>query len=289
MFRQDFLKAVFDNNAYKILAPMLLKFSMALFLLFVLVKGSNAFEPLVYMRPNETPVFTELYQRYGLLNPPALHVYDSAVYLGQPGEKGPLVIPSSDAFFKDVDQTLRAYHARLGNQELFLDPIETKYVFCPSNGSLQIIFGLVYAIAMSEPQKHFLFVEKIPFYSFHEHAISYRPYPNARFQGFNDPSEIKLNPDETLANFASHILKRTLSLLILSSLHLPMEAMVQGILKTTLLGSLKQGAKVSMCLLSILCLRLLVDQAIDLVIPGSLCMTPMLPVFFTISFLTFGN
>lgn len=170
-------------------------------LLIFLVTSAQASQ-LVYLRPNETPMFTELYQRYGLLNPPALHVYDSSVYLGQPGEKS-LLIPSSDAFFNDVDQTLRAYHARIGNQELFLDPNENQYTFCPSNGSLQIIFALVYAIATSEPDKHFLFVEKIPFYSFHEHAVSYRPYPNARFQGFHDPSEIKLQPGETLVEFVT--------------------------------------------------------------------------------------
>ncbi|MGQ3887948.1 aminotransferase class I/II-fold pyridoxal phosphate-dependent enzyme [Legionella sp. CNM-1927-20] len=203
MFRKNFLKVAFANDVYTIFASAVLKFSTTLFLLFLFIKLSHASEPLVYLRPNETPMFTELYQRYGLLNPPAVHVYDSAVYIGQPGEKGPLVIPSSEAFFNDVEQTLRAYHARLGNQELFLNPNETKPIFCPSNGSLQIIFGLVYAIAMSEPQKHFLFVEKIPFYSFHEHAISYRPYPNARFQGFNDPSEIKLNSGETLVEFVT--------------------------------------------------------------------------------------
>ncbi len=186
-----------------IVTPSALKLTTMLFLLIIFTKFSIASEPLIYMRPNETPMFTELYQRYGLLNPPALHVFESGVYIGQPGEKGPLVIPSSVAFFNDIEQTLRAYHTRLGNLELFLDPNENKYVFSPSNGSLQIIFGLVYAIATTEPQKHFLFVEKIPFYSFHEHAISYRPYPNVRFQGFNDPSEIKLNPDETLVEFVT--------------------------------------------------------------------------------------
>ncbi|STX50435.1 Allinase [Legionella busanensis] len=199
MFGKKFLSIVFDYvcKAFNLVSLKVL------FLLFVFIKDSSAFEPLIYMRPNETPMFTELYQRYGLLNPPGLHVFESGVYIGQPGEKGPLVIPSSVAFFKDIAQTLRDYHTRLGNLELFLDPNENKSVFSPSNGSLQIIFGLVYAIAMTEPQKHFLFVEKIPFYSFHEHAISYRPYPNVRFQGFNDPSEIKLNPDETLVEFVT--------------------------------------------------------------------------------------
>ncbi|MCE0722578.1 aminotransferase class I/II-fold pyridoxal phosphate-dependent enzyme [Legionella resiliens] len=188
MLRTNFLKAILKSR---------------IFLLFAFVTASaNASDPLIYMRPNETPLFTELYQRYGLLNPPAVHVFDSSVYLGQPGEKS-LLIPSSVAFFNEVEQTLRAYHERIGNKELFLDPRETQYAFCPSNGSLQIIFALVYAIAATEPQKHFLFVEKIPFYSFHEHAVTFRPYPNARFQGFNDPSEVKPKPDETVIEFVT--------------------------------------------------------------------------------------
>lgn len=171
-------------------------------LLFFIAGFAHAADPLIYLRPNETPMFTELYQRYGLLNPPAIHVFDSSVYLGQPGENS-LLIPSSVAFFNEVDKTLRAYHSRLGNKALFLDPRETKYTFCPSNGSLQIIFALVYAIAASEPQKHFLFVEKIPYYSFHEHAVNFRPYPNARFQGFTEPNEVKPRPDETLVEFVT--------------------------------------------------------------------------------------
>ncbi|MDP1604262.1 MAG: aminotransferase class I/II-fold pyridoxal phosphate-dependent enzyme [Legionella sp.] len=192
------------SNFLKVALPKLFasKYRRVFFLFFIFFTAAHAFEPLVYMRPNETPMFTELYQRYGLLNPPALHVYDSSVYLGQPGEQG-LLIHSSDAFFKDVDEALRAYHARINNQELFLNPDEKEYIFSPSNGSLQIIFALVYAIATSEPDKNFLFVEKIPFYSFHEHAISYRPYPNARFQGFNDPKEIKPNLNETVVEFVT--------------------------------------------------------------------------------------
>lgn len=185
-----------------VLQGALNKFIAVFFILFASATSMASNEPMVYMRPNETPMFTELYQRYGLLNPPALHVYDSSVYIGQPGEKG-LLMPSSEAFFKDIDQTLRAYHNRVGNLELFLDPHEANPVFSPSNGSLQTIFALVYAIAMTEPDKKFLFVEKIPFYSFHEHAISYRPYSNARFQGFNDPAEVKPQPGETVVEFVT--------------------------------------------------------------------------------------
>ena len=187
---------------HKIFTNNVAKFSCAILLLLTLAMASNTPEPLIYLRPNETPMFTELYQRYGLLNPPTLHVYDTSIYLGQPGEKG-LLIPSSDAFFSDVEQTLRLYQTRIGSQDLFLDPSKKDYVFCPSNGSLQIIFALVYAIASSEPKKQFLFVEKIPFYSFHEHAVNYRPYANARFQGFNDPSEIKPKPNEVVVEFVT--------------------------------------------------------------------------------------
>jgi aspartate/methionine/tyrosine aminotransferase len=207
MLNKYFLNTVFEEYLPKIFTTFLFKFQMKLLYLFVLlmaatVVNAKPYEPLIYMRPNETPMFTELYQRYGLLVPPAVHVYDSSIYIGQPGENK-LLTPSSVAFFKDVEETLRAYHTRIGNIGLFRDLQETKYVFCPSNGSLQIIFALVYAIAQSEPQKHFLFVEKIPYYSFHEHAVNFRPYPNARFQGFQDPSEVKPKPDETLVEFVT--------------------------------------------------------------------------------------
>lgn len=187
---------------HKIFTTAVLKLYMAILLLFILAAAPNTPEPLIYLRPNETPLFTELYQRYGLLNPPALHVYDSSIYLGQPGEKG-LLIPSSEAFFSDVEQTIRAYQTRIGIQELFLDSKEKDYVFCPSNGSLQTIFALVYAIANSDPTKKFLFVEKRPFYSFHEHAIKFRPYKNAEWQGFDDPSEIKQKPDQIVVEFVT--------------------------------------------------------------------------------------
>lgn len=187
-----------------VLAAPIAKWCTAFMLCMGVLNTAIAFEPLIYLRPNEAPMFTELYQRYGLLNPPALHVYDSAVYLGQPGEEGQgLLIHSSQAFFNDVDKALRSYHTRINNQELFLDPKESKPLFSPSNGSLQTIFALVYGIVASEPDKKFLFVEKIPFYSFHEHAISFREYTNARFQGFNDPKDIKLNPNETLVEFVT--------------------------------------------------------------------------------------
>lgn len=185
---------IFTNLAYKL--------SLATLMLLTLAAAPDLKQPLIYLRPNETPLFTELYQRYGLLNPPALHVYDSSLYLGQPGEKG-LLIPSSEAFFNDVEETIRAYQTRIGIQELFLDPQEKDYVFCPSNGSLQTIFALVYAIANSDPTKKFLFVEKRPFYSFHEHAVNFRPYVNAKWQGFDDPSEIKAEADQVVVEFVT--------------------------------------------------------------------------------------
>lgn len=184
----------------RIFSTALCAFTVAI--LSLAAQGPNSLEPLLYLRPNETPLFSELYMRYGLLDPPPLHVYDTSIYLGQPGEKG-LLIPSSEAFFNNVEHTLRAYQKRIGNLELFLDPSKSDYIFCPSNGSLQIIFGLVYAMANSQPDKQLLFVEKIPYYSFHEHAVNYRPYPNARFQGFNHPDEIQPKANEIVVEFVT--------------------------------------------------------------------------------------
>ncbi|MFI4963304.1 MAG: hypothetical protein ACHP6H_05555, partial [Legionellales bacterium] len=79
MRRHTFLRTAFSNYCHKKTALALIKFSTLVFIVFAPFMTAQAFEPLIYMRPNETPVFTELYQHYGLLNPPALHVYDSSI------------------------------------------------------------------------------------------------------------------------------------------------------------------------------------------------------------------
>jgi aspartate/methionine/tyrosine aminotransferase len=90
------------------------------------------------------------------------------------------------------------------NLELFLEPGNTDTFFYTGSGSAQIIYALVYAIATAFPNQHFLFVEKIPFYSGHHASVALLfHYPNARWQGFKHPDEIKLRHGETLIEFVT--------------------------------------------------------------------------------------
>ncbi len=85
-----------------------------------------------------------------------------------------------------------------------MDPKKPKPFFYTASGSKHLIVALVYAIAMAEPNKKFVFVEQAPYYSGHPSAVSgIFNYPNARFQLFHDPAEIKLEPGEVLVEFVT--------------------------------------------------------------------------------------
>jgi aspartate/methionine/tyrosine aminotransferase len=162
-------------------------------------------EPVIYLRPNTTQVFTELYQKYGLIDNAPVNVIVDAVYLDQTGQPPILPLqPSNQSIFSHAETVLHEFHKSQKNIELFLAPTESDSFFYTSNGSIQIIFALVYAIAISEPDKKFLFVEKIPYYSGHENSVGkVMPYSNARFQGFHDVDEIKPETGEILVEFVT--------------------------------------------------------------------------------------
>lgn len=165
----------------------------------------NKPQPEIYLQPNTTQIFTELYQAYGLLNPPKRTFFEDALYLDQsiPPEKVPLQ-PSNQVIFEHASEVLAEFHKRMGDLELYVDPKAAKPFFYTAVGSKQLIVALVYAIALSEPDKKFLFVEQAPFYSGHPNAVTgIFQYPNAKFLAFHDPSEIKLEPGVTLVEFVT--------------------------------------------------------------------------------------
>lgn len=170
-----------------------------------LMAADTKTDEIIFLRPNTTQVFTELYQRYGLIDNPPLNVFDNSHYLDQTGEPPILPLqPSNQVIFNHADSVLRAFHTNQNNLELFLDPNEKNPFFYTTNGSIQTIFALVYAIAMSEPDKKFVFVEKIPYYSGHENSVGkLTPYENARFQGFHEVEEIVTEPGEVLVEFVT--------------------------------------------------------------------------------------
>lgn len=168
------------------------------------VKNSNNL-PVIYLQPNTTQLFTELYQAYGLLNPPERTFFEEALYLDQ--STPPSIFPfqpSNQNIFDHASQVLGEFHKRVNDLELYIDPNKPKPFFFVGSGSKHLIVALVYGIVMSEPNKKFVFVEQSPFYSGHPNAVtSIFKYPNARFQAFHDPSEVKLEPGEVLVEFVT--------------------------------------------------------------------------------------
>lgn len=161
--------------------------------------------PTIYLQPNTTQLFTELYQAYNLLMPIQRTFFEEALYLDQ--SIPPTFIPlqlSNQAIFDHASEVLSQFHRQVNDLELYIDPDKPKPFFYTALGSKQLIVALVYAIVTSEPNKKFLFVEQAPFYSGHPNAVTgIFNYPNARFLAFHDPSEISLSPGEVLVEFVT--------------------------------------------------------------------------------------
>lgn len=159
----------------------------------------------LYMQPNITLLFTELYDAHGLKNPPKRTSFEEAIYLDQ---STPVTIfplqPSNQTVFGHSSDVLTAFHKKVGDFELYVDPQKPQPFFYTASGSKHLIVALVYAIVSSAPDKKFLFVEQAPFYSGHPSAVSgIFQYPNARFLPFHDPSDIKPEPGEELVEFVT--------------------------------------------------------------------------------------
>ncbi len=170
--------------------------------------GENTAEvkrPKIYLQPNTTQLFTELYQAYGLLSPPLRTFFENALYLDQSIYPSILPLqPSDQAILDHTNQVLSEFHRRANDLELYVDPSKPKPFFYTASGSKHLIMALVYGIVMSEPHKKFLFVEQAPYFFGHPDAVTgLFNYTNARFLSFHDPSEIKLEPGEVLVEFVT--------------------------------------------------------------------------------------
>ena len=101
----------------------MLKPHLQRFLLFILLlnSGVEALEkerPAIFLQPNTTQLFTELYQAYNLLNPPAETFFESALYLDQSTIPSILPMqPSNQAIFEHASQVLSDYHTRVNDVE----------------------------------------------------------------------------------------------------------------------------------------------------------------------------
>lgn len=159
----------------------------------------------IFFQPNTTQIFSELYEAHKLMPLEKRVSFEKALYLDQSVPPGPLPLqPSNIEVFDKANQVLTEFHKKIGDLELYVDPLKPKPFFYTATGSKQLIVALVYAIAMTEPHKKFVIAEKAPFYSGHPNAVTgIFAYPNIRFAAFHEPSDIKLQPDEVLVEFVT--------------------------------------------------------------------------------------
>jgi aspartate/methionine/tyrosine aminotransferase len=159
--------------------------------------------PPIFFQPNTTQIFSELYHSHELMPLKKRVSFERALYLDQSVPPGPFPLqPSNIAVFDKANEILTKFHQKIGDLELYIDFNKPPPFFYTTAGSKQLIVALVYAIAMTEPNKKFLFVEKAPFYSGHPNAVTeIFHYPNARFVAFHNPKDIKLEPGEEIVEF----------------------------------------------------------------------------------------
>lgn len=158
--------------------------------------------PVLFFTINTGQIFTEMYDRYCLLNPPSVNVFEPATYLAFSTAANTDLAP---AVSMRADNLLTCFLKRAGTYELFVPPTNTSPVFFPATGATQVYVGLVQALVNSRPAgKRVLFVEKIPFFSGHRRAVTNFFGPaRAEFKGFNDPSEVMPDPDQILVEFVT--------------------------------------------------------------------------------------
>ncbi len=152
---------------------------------------------IVNLTTNVAQIFTELYERYGILSNPPINVFENSLYLEN---------LQADSIKQRMSDALMSYHKDEGTLDLYIDPsvpLEDQ-VFTAGNGSTQLYKGLVYAMATSFPDRDFLFTQKIPYFSGHESAVeTVFDYPNATYLGYNNPNEVPHDPGVTIVEFVT--------------------------------------------------------------------------------------
>lgn len=147
---------------------------------------------------NVSQIFTELYNRYGILTTPDLDIFENSLYL-----EG----LQSSSIKSRMNSALLSYHESEGTLELYVDPrrdVKKDTSFVAGCGSTQLYKGLVYAIATTFPGRKFLFVQKIPYFSGHQDAVEkVFPYSNTKYQGYKDPKEVVHDPTVTIIEFVT--------------------------------------------------------------------------------------
>ncbi len=101
---------------------------------------------IVNLTTNISQIFTELYERYGILTNPPINVFENSLYLEN---------LQASSIKQRMSDALIEYYTHEGTLDLYINPsisLEDQ-PFVAGCGSTQLYKGLVYAIATSFPEK----------------------------------------------------------------------------------------------------------------------------------------
>src|SRR6187402_1657778 len=89
----------------------------------------------IFLQPNTTQIFTELYELYGLQHPPQRTFFEEALYLDQSVPPGKIPLqPSNEEVFDHANEVLTEFHSRVHDLELYIDPREKNTFFYTAVG-----------------------------------------------------------------------------------------------------------------------------------------------------------
>lgn len=142
---------------------------------------------------NVTQLYSEVYRHYQLRTKP-LSIFEDSLYINS--------TPQAKTIFEEADKVLREFHKRQGTLDLFIHPEGENKLYL-GTGSTQLYKSFPYALSLTYPEKKFLFVERIPYFSGHRDAITVFPYNNVKFQGFRDPCEIERGEGWTVVEWVT--------------------------------------------------------------------------------------
>ena len=159
---------------------------------------------LVYATFNVGNIYTEIYDRYGLLNNPRINTINTGMYTDIISPTFLPLSPQAQDILNQGEAILKDYHRHIGNLDLYLNPAlapENTMFYCGA-GSTQIIDGIFFALGTDG--NDYLIVTKEPYYAFPSTlSFFFSNYPTLSFQGFDDPSEIVLKPGQILVEYVT--------------------------------------------------------------------------------------
>ncbi|AYV80589.1 MAG: aminotransferase class I/II-fold pyridoxal phosphate-dependent enzyme [Harvfovirus sp.] len=156
----------------------------------------------IYLTLTSGFIQSEINDKYGLLSSPEINIVNPGPYFK---DEQAMDINFAMEFSRHAAEVLGNYLKKQNTYELFVNPDQPldKQDFFPTSGATQLQTALTYALATTDPLKKYLIVEKKPFFNLHQSPVINFPYTNVEFQGFNDPSDIIIRPEQILVEYVT--------------------------------------------------------------------------------------